>query len=327
MAWPKFTDPYVGIKPAPGVRIPEREELLNSICKEPTPRTSFAYPPEAPTCWIKYGRAVYWNEVCAQVVAYDSLRQLGSSVRAPGVFYAFEEYFVTYIVMEYIPGKTAGQCLKESQDEAAKEVIYRSIALALSELHRIPIPESRLRPAAVSGGGIRHSVFDELRAPRHYENVQQLEDHINAFLELTKRTARVQDLAREPMVFCQSDLFPDNFIIDADNRVAAIDFSDASIVPSSFAKYALVDHRLGFDIGQWVYVPVTKGIDNTQALLQVSGPIIMGSSSFSKLGKRLPGGDQETQDRFTLALQHSRSGDNDECSENKPCSDCTKVAL
>lgn len=180
MAWPKFTDPYVGIKPAPGVRIPEREELLNSICKEPTPRTSFAYPPEAPTCWIKYGRAVYWNEVCAQVVAYDSLRQLGSSVRAPGVFYAFEEYFVTYIVMEYIPGKTAGQCLKESQDEAAKEVIYRSIALALSELHRIPIPESRLRPAAVSGGGIRHSVFDELRAPRHYENVQQLEDHINA---------------------------------------------------------------------------------------------------------------------------------------------------
>ena len=96
-------------------------------------------------------------------------------------------------------------------------------------------------------------------------------------------------------------------MIDVDNRVTAIDFSDASIVPSSFVKYALFDHRLGFDIDQWVYVPVTKGIDNIQALLQVSGPIIMGSSSFSKLGKRLPGGDQETQARITLALQHSRN--------------------
>lgn len=179
MAWPKLTDPYVGIKPPPEVRVPGREELLDSICKAPTPRSSFAHPPEAPTCWIKYGRAVYWNEVCAQVVAYDGLRQLGSPVRAPAVFYAFEEYYVTYIVMEYIPSKTAGQRSTEAQDEADKEVIYRSVALALSELHRISIPESRLRPAAVSGGGIRHSVFYDQQATRHYENVQQLEDHIN----------------------------------------------------------------------------------------------------------------------------------------------------
>lgn len=179
MSLPEFTNPYVGIKPPPGVRVPELKELLDRICVAPTPRACFAYPPEAPACWIKYGRSVYWNEVCAQVMAYDGLRQLGSLVRAPAVFYAIEDYPMTYIVMEYIPGKTAGQCLRESQEQAAKEAIYQSIALALSELHRIPIAAGS-RPAAVSGGKIRHSIFDEQEAPRHYENVQQLEDHINA---------------------------------------------------------------------------------------------------------------------------------------------------
>jgi hypothetical protein len=109
------------------------------------------------------------------------------------------------------------------------------------------------------------------------------------------------------MVFCQSDLFPDNFIIDTHSRITAIDFSDASIVPVSFAKYALVEHRLGFDISQWVYVPATDGVDNTGALQDLSGRIVMGSYSFAKLGRRLPGGDEETQDRIDRTLQRSGS--------------------
>lgn len=181
MEWPKLTNPFVGIPPPPGVHVPQREELLGSICVADEPRGGFPYPPEAPTFWIKYGYAVYWNEVCAQTVAYNGFRQLGSLVRAPGVYYAFYEYPKTYIVMEYIPGKTAGQCSKEAQDEEGREMVCRSIAFALSELHRIPIPEEhRLRPAAISGGKMRHSLFDDLVASRHYENVQQLEDHINA---------------------------------------------------------------------------------------------------------------------------------------------------
>lgn len=181
MEWPKFTNPYVGIKPPPGVNIPEREELLGSICTADEPRSGFPYPPEAPKFWIKYGFAVYWNEVCAQAVAYDGLRQIESSVRAPGVYYAFQEGGVTYIVMEYFPGKTAEQCLEETNNDAQKEVIYRSIASAVSELHRIPIPESRLRPAAVSGGKFRHSLFQCNRiAPLHYESAQQFEDNANA---------------------------------------------------------------------------------------------------------------------------------------------------
>lgn len=186
---PAITNPYVGIKPRPGDRVPELEELLDCICAAPTARACFAYPPEAPVCWIKYGRSVYWNEVCAQVMAYDGLRQLGSSVRVSGVFYAIEDHPMTYIVMGYIPGMTASQRLEKSQEQVAKEAIYQSIALALSELHRIPIAAGS-RPAAVSGGMIRHSVFDEQEAPRHYENVQQLEDHINAVSFLPSSSLR-----------------------------------------------------------------------------------------------------------------------------------------
>ncbi|OBT66410.1 hypothetical protein VE03_04874 [Pseudogymnoascus sp. 23342-1-I1] len=285
MEWPKFTNPYVGIKPPPGVHVPEREELLGSICAEESPRSGFPYPPEAPTLWIKYGFAVYWNEVCGQTVAYHGLRQLESL---------------------YILGKTAGQCSKESQDEVGKEKVCRSIGFAVSELHRIAIlDEFRLRPAAISGGRIRHSLFDDLVAPRHYENVQQLEIHINALLERARRKCRVHDLAREPMVFCQSDQYYDNFIIDANDRVIAIDFADSSIVPSSLAKYAAfgVGYRTHFDFRKWVEVPATEGIDNLSAIAEASGAIVM-SSSFNGLGRRLPGGDEETQNRINLALQH-----------------------
>lgn len=180
MSWPKFINPYVGIDPPPGIHIPELKEVLRDLGKAYPPRSFLAYPTEAPTCWIKYGLSVYWNEVCAQAVAYEGLRQLGSSVRVPAVYYAFEEHPMTYIVMEYIPGKTAGECLEESPEQSDKETIYRSIALALSELHRIPIPkEFQNRPAAVSGGMIRHSIFDCQEAPRHYASVQQLEAHFN----------------------------------------------------------------------------------------------------------------------------------------------------
>ncbi|KFY28565.1 hypothetical protein V493_02867 [Pseudogymnoascus sp. VKM F-4281 (FW-2241)] len=275
MEWPEFTNLYDGIKPPPGVYVPEREELL-----------------------------------AGNFVAYDGLRQLGSVVQAPGVYYAFKEGTSTYILMEYIPGKTAEECLKEAQDEAQKESIYQSIGSALSELYRMPIPESRRqRPAAISSEKFRHNIFEcYLQAPRHHESTKQFEDHINEFLWLAKRKEQLHDLDREPMVFCQSDIFHGNFMIDADNRVTAIDFADSSVVPSSLAKFSARFHNLGVDISQWVNVPSTEGIDNTQALLVAYGPMTIASGSFVRVGGRMPGGDEETQNRINQALQHEVRG-------------------
>jgi serine/threonine protein kinase len=100
------------------------------------------------------------------------------------------------------------------------------------------------------------------------------------------------------MVFCQSDLFPKNFMIDTHGGMVLIDFDIVSILPSSFARYSLSDNRLGFDIRERVWVPSTEGVDNTQALSAVEGRMAQGSAFLAILGERLPGGEEETQDRI-----------------------------
>ena len=82
-------------------------------------------------------------------------------------------------------------------------------------------------------------------------------------------------------------------MIDNNGFVVVIDFSNVSILPSSFARYSLHDDMLGFDIRGRVYVPTTKGVDNTQALLAVGGRMAIGSAFLARLGRRLPGGEQK----------------------------------
>ncbi|KAK2877180.1 hypothetical protein FQN49_001375 [Arthroderma sp. PD_2] len=278
-------------------------ELL-SLCTAENPRhysMGIPYPPESPILWIKYGRPVLWNEVPAQVMAYHELRLLRSPARAPAIYYACTIEYKTYIVMEYIPGKTAAQLLevpgktavelrKGISDPAKREAIFRLVALGIHELHRIPVPP-RSRPTAMDGGLIRHGLFDEQEAPRHYQTIDQLEEHLNLFLKITRRKQRVERLAEEPMVFCFSDLWLGNFIIDDQNRVVVIDFGDVSVLPSSFSKFALLPSQNDYpiDISSWVKVPSTDDVDNTEALCAIAGPMMVGSSSFESIGQRIAG--------------------------------------
>jgi hypothetical protein len=93
------------------------------------------------------------------------------------------------------------------------------------------------------------------------------------------------------MVFCNSDLWLGNFIIDQDDRVTIIDFAQTSILPSSFSKFVLwpTENKLGYNITDLVDVPSTEGIDNMKALRAVAGPMVMGSSSFVSTGRQVPG--------------------------------------
>lgn len=94
----------------------------------------------------------------------------------PKVYYAYN----SYMVMDYIPGKTARECLDTfKDDDRGQDRVYAQIALALSELLRIPVPDGT-PPMSIHGEFIRHPVFDMDEAPRKYDSVQQLEDQINA---------------------------------------------------------------------------------------------------------------------------------------------------
>ncbi|OAA58518.1 Protein kinase-like domain protein [Niveomyces insectorum RCEF 264] len=277
---------YVGAPPPPGVHVPTASELL-SLCDAEVPRSTLTLPSDPPSgvpaIWVKYGYAVYWNEVLAQSMAYHELRRLGSAARAPAVYYAFQLYHTVYLVMEYIPGRTVGEAMEdETTSDEEKEHIKSLVALCLSEMHRIPIAPGT-RPTAIDGGKLRYTGLDDSRGPRYYENTDQLEAHMN----------------KEPMVFCQSDWYHGNFMIDDAGRIVAIDFSETSIVPASFARYKLYDHRLAFDLPlEQVYIPMEGGIDNVNAVNSVCGIMAMASYFFARVGKRTPGGTDEEQQRL-----------------------------
>lgn len=176
------------------IPLPSPAELVRLCTKYHPVGYSIGMPyPDAdsPVFWIKYSPSIIWNQLAAQKMAHDGLGELNSPVKAPAVYYACQvaipyEHNPTgwpetraYIVMEYIPGKTAAQRLQEATDDATKDDVYKQVALALSELHHIPVPQNS-RPAAVNGELIRHVLFADIESTLHYRNVTELEQHLNA---------------------------------------------------------------------------------------------------------------------------------------------------
>lgn len=102
------------------------------------------------------------------------------------------------------------------------------------------------------------------------------------------------------MVFCYSDIWLDNFILDQDaNAITVIDFSETAFLPSSFAKYVLAPGltKIKRDISGLVTVPSTEGVDNTEALHAVHGPMVMGWSGFVSAGVHLFGRQPPPEER------------------------------
>lgn len=167
-------------------------KLCTATPKEVGYTASIAYPEDASVYWIKSATSLVWNEMAAQKMAYDGLRSLASSVRAPAVYYGCkltiplesnpEESVAwkTYIVSEYVSGKTAAERLDDdATTDEQKDAIYKSIAYALSELCRIPIAAEKHFPASASGAKVRHPFFDDNQAPLHYRDINELERHLN----------------------------------------------------------------------------------------------------------------------------------------------------
>ncbi|OAA59033.1 Protein kinase-like domain protein [Niveomyces insectorum RCEF 264] len=280
--------------------LPSSDEVLAAL--DPTsPRGWFAYPsPDAPTCWVKHGFTVDWNEVVSQHLANTWLAQTQSVVRAPTVYFAFQHDSTlsrptTVIVMEYIPGKTLEQ-LWEDADEAEQETYRHRVADAFMALSRIPVDPSKRSPSAVDGSHIKHQMFDDRVAPRLYENVQQLQDHLN-LLSKRLRGNTPCNMAEEPLVYCFSDLHMSNFMIDEDGRMAVVDFAHTSFVPASMALFPARTNRLYFDISALVDIP---GANPAQVvpLGDIAYRLDISGMGLARLNREIDGGDNETQKRL-----------------------------
>lgn len=171
--------------------LPNAKEIIALCHEKGCGYNGFAYPSNGPIAYIKYGYTVTVGEMQTQRYVYNEFRQMtnasGSGVKVPEIYHAFECEFdgefdgeyQTYIVMEYVHGKTVGACLRDSSGEA-RNWVYDQVAKAIKQLLRVPVPTSSgSRPGPVGGGCIQHYFFRDKVAPKEYNSVGDLQNHIN----------------------------------------------------------------------------------------------------------------------------------------------------
>ncbi|KAF3923381.1 hypothetical protein ABW21_db0205145 [Orbilia brochopaga] len=305
----EFVDEYGPIQ-EPGVSVPTASDILQH-CDYNTPRGHYTYTLGQSTFHIKYGFALRWNEVMAQVLASRGLAQIRSEVRVPTVYYAFElaGRGTVFIVMDHIDGQTIGDLGYEEGGPA--KGVTAEVGRALVDLAHVPLSGDNvplsldLRPSSVWGGRIYHEMFGEYGAPRHYCDASQLEAHINLFLSTIRfgGEKRITDLLDEPLVLCQGDIWPHNFMKDKQGRLWIIDLADVDILPSSFVAYSLRANKfytqLCNDDSYFAEFPLT---DNVKALFWFAERMDWQYDGFRELGLEVPGADKETSEMLKKRL-------------------------
>lgn len=145
--------------------------------------TGFPFPPQQPAAWVKFGwPSILKPEVRNHEYAFTALREMPADqtrgVHIPEIYRTFESGTNFFIVMEYIPGKTLRQLLKEPGGKSAWESLTNKIANGIRLLMSIPAPPGQT-PGPVGGGLIRHSLFKHETSYCEYSSVDELEDHLN----------------------------------------------------------------------------------------------------------------------------------------------------
>ena len=168
----------------------------------------FAYPPERPLVWIKFGHARLQPEADMQRLAWHwarSERQAGRcspTIHIPEVFRVFtmsnldarlhvankpkprREMEWTFIIMQLLDAKTLSEVQATTTDSSAHPMAhcYDLIAEGIQLLRRMPVPDDATPGPYTSDPRLRiisHPLFGEDRAAAVYQTVDELETHIN----------------------------------------------------------------------------------------------------------------------------------------------------
>ena len=154
----------------------------------------FVYPLDSkvPDFLVKFTRSpskwLLEPEGRNQQFAFNALRtqqqpaaQQGLIVCVPELFRAFEYRGCYFLVMEFVPGKTLGQILKEDdhkgEGQVGHSILYKHIAEGIRLLSAKAPPGSK--PGPVGGGIIRHPFFNDFEAATPYRDIKMLEAHLN----------------------------------------------------------------------------------------------------------------------------------------------------
>lgn len=211
--------------------------------------TGFAYPTDNPVVYIKYGHnrsSLRDSEARTHQFAYDSLQRLPQQdrqgVRIPEIYRIMQAGNWTYIVMEYIRGKTLAKLMEDRETfKETYQYYYDSIERALKLLLSFPVPKDAA-PGPYGGGIIQHPLFKDYRAAIQYDSVDMLERHLNKVSTVISKDALTVSLERD-LHFVFADLYEGNFMFTDNGDVYVIDFEQAGFLPLSFMTYAMVQMR------------------------------------------------------------------------------------
>jgi serine/threonine protein kinase len=136
------------------LELPNTEEIVALCHQNGFKSNGLTYPPNgSPIAYIKYGGMVSEGEIQTQNYVHKAFDKMSTAsiVKVPKIYRAFEFEGQMYVVMEYIPGRTAGSLLRDSATD--KNWIYDQVAKAFAHLLLVPVPQNS-RPGPVGGGCI-----------------------------------------------------------------------------------------------------------------------------------------------------------------------------
>ncbi|TDL19629.1 hypothetical protein BD410DRAFT_841977 [Rickenella mellea] len=250
----------------------------------------FPFPSsDQPTAWIKFGWGVTRGEALTQHKVALAMNTIpNTAVHVPIVYLAFatdaRSYMTDpcgYIVMEFVPGLTVEQRLR-NPDVNAKDM-YQAVGRAVQQLIEYRAP-SGTQPGPVGGGIIRHDFFSTRESAVAYRTVDILQDHVNRILKLGGYSQRVDfaDETTDGLPLCLSDIHQSNWIIDDEGRVHAIDFGHVGFLPPSFVAYAIEQsHFFAKRVAK--YVNYARSKKNLYAMEIAAGQLVLYGSSLRGL--------------------------------------------
>ena len=214
---------------------------------------------------IKYGRHVDFLEGVNMAFVRES-----TNIRVPKLYAMFAEVStdISFIVMEYIPGKTLQKCYK-GLDNDQKQRIATQLRQYFDELRSLPSPKPEYF-GSLDRSGLRHDLFKSLAdrtfcGPFETENgiVQALVDkarYCHREMSPVYEQANFIEPALSHVfqghkaVFSHGDFHRGNFIIQDDGGVVVIDWATAGWYPSFWEYGTAIRACIGFrdDWHAWV---------------------------------------------------------------------------
>jgi hypothetical protein len=140
----------------------------------------FAYPPQHPLVWIKFGDLRRKAEGEMQRLAWGWVQKAGNpAISIPEVYriVVSRDNEGAYIIMQLLDAKLLSKCIQYPADDC-----YDLIAEGIQLLRRMPVPDDATPGPYTSDlklRRIRHPLFKDHSASTVYRSVDELETHIN----------------------------------------------------------------------------------------------------------------------------------------------------